>query len=74
MGAVCVQTMGLSERQNVELCDNIGKMLAMELESSAVRLKVRRIIADYVNKRDLESDTERLLKKIEWSVKVKLKE
>jgi hypothetical protein len=64
--------MDLSEKQSVELCDNIGKMLALELDNPLVRLKVRRIVTDYVNKRDLEQDPERLLKKFNWSVKVRL--
>ncbi len=68
-----MQTMALSEKQSVELCDNVGKMLATELNAQSVQLKVRRIVADYVNKRDIEDDPERLLKKIEWSVKVKIK-
>lgn len=68
-----MQTMELSEKQSVELCDNVGKMLALELDSPIVRLKVRRIVADYVNKRDLEEDPERLMKKLGWSVKVKIK-
>ena len=62
----------MSEKQSVELCDNIGKMLASELDNPLVRLKVRRIVTDYVNKRDLEQDPERLLKKFNWSVKVRL--
>ena len=65
--------MALSEKQSVELCDNVGKMLATELNSASVHLKVKRIVADYVNKRDIEDDPERLLKKLEWSVKVKIK-
>ena len=67
-----LQAMALSEKQSVELCDNIGKMLASELDNPLVRLKVRRIVTDYVNKRDLEQDPERLLKKFNWSVKVRL--
>ena len=67
-----MQMMALSEKQSVELCDSIGKMLVSELANPSVRLKVRRIVADYVNKRDLEEDPERLLKKLDWSVKVKL--
>ena len=72
-GAGCMQAMALSEKQSVELCDSIGKMLATELNTQSVRVKVRRIVADYVNKRDIEDDPERLMKKLEWSVKVKLK-
>ena len=68
-----VQTTALSEKQSVELCDSIGKMLATELSTASVHLKVRRIVADYVNKRDLEDDPERLLKKLDWSIKVKIK-
>ena len=66
-----MQAMALSEKQSVELCDSIGKMLATELNTQSVRVKVRRIVADYVNKRDIEDDPERLMKKLE--VKVKLK-
>ena len=72
-GAGCMQAMALSEKQSVELCDSVGKMLATELNTQSVRVKVRRIVADYVNKRDIEDDPERLMKKLEWSVKVKLK-
>jgi len=65
--------MVLSEKQSVELCDNIGRMLTTELDTPSVHLKVRRVVAEYVNKKDLEDDPERLLKKLEWSVRVKIK-
>ena len=63
--------MELGEKQSVELCDNIGKMLALELNTEAVRVKIKRLIAEFVNKRDIADEPERLLKKLEWSVKVK---
>ena len=56
----------------MELCDIIGKMLALELNTGEIRIKVRRLVTDYLNKRDIADDPERVLKKIEWSVKVKL--
>lgn len=62
----------LGEKQSIELCDIIGKTLAVELDSAATRVRVKRLVADYLNKRDIAVDTERLLKKIEWSVKVKI--
>lgn len=62
----------LGEKQGVELCDNLGKMLSLELGSAAVRTKIRRIVVDYMNKRDIAYDPERLLKKLEWTVKVKI--
>ena len=67
-----LQSLELGEKQNVELCDSVGRMLALELNTEAVRLKVRRLVADYVNKRDISDDPERLLQKLEWAVKVKL--
>ena len=68
----CLLSLELGEKQSVELCDTIGKMLASELGSDAIRVRVKRLVADYVNKRDIAVDTERLLKKLEWSVKVKI--
>ena len=68
-----MESYSISERQIVELCDIIGKMLVTEIESPAVRTKIKRIVADYVNKRVIGDDPERLIKKLEWSVKVKLK-
>ena len=68
-----MESYSISEKQIVELCDNIGKMLVTEIESPAVRTKIKRMVVDYVNKRDIGDDPERLIKKIEWSVKVKLK-
>ena len=66
-----MQSLELGEKQSVELCDNIGKMLALELNTEAVRVKIRRLVAEYVNKRDIADEPERLLKKLECSVRVK---
>ena len=70
-GEAGLQSLELGEKQSVELCDSVGRMLALELNTEAVRLKVRRLVADYVNKRDISDDPERLLQKLEWAVKVK---
>ena len=67
-----MQSLELGEKQSIELCDNIGKLLALELNSEAVRIRVKRFVADYLNKRDIAYEPERLLKKLEWSVKVKI--
>jgi hypothetical protein len=70
-GEVDLQSLELGEKQSVELCDTIGRMLVMELNTEAVRIKIRRLVAEYVNKRDIADEPERLLKKLEWSVRVK---
>ncbi len=67
-----MQSLELGDKQSVELCDNIGKVLALELTSEAVRTKIKRLVADYLNKRDIAYEPEKLLKKLEWSVKVKI--
>jgi hypothetical protein len=67
-----LQSLELGGKQSVELCDIIGKMLALELNTGEIRIKVRRLVTDYLNKRDIADDPERILKRIEWSVTVKL--
>jgi hypothetical protein len=68
-----MQTASLNKKQSVELCDNIGKMLAMELDSAAVQNKVKRAIADYVKANMLADNAEDIMRKMSWSVKVELK-
>jgi hypothetical protein len=72
VGRSGLQSLELGGKQSVELCDIIGKMLALELNTGEIRTKVRRLVTDYLNKRDIADDPERVLKKIEWSVTVKL--
>ena len=67
-----LQSLELGEKQSVELCDNIGRMLALELNSETTKTKVKRLVVDYLNKRDISDDPERLLKKLEWAVKVRI--
>ena len=47
-------------------------MLAVELNSEPVKRKVKRLVVDYLNKRDIADDPERLLKKLEWAVRVRI--
>jgi hypothetical protein len=37
---------GLTDKQSVELGDNVGKMLVMELESETVKNKVKKLVSD----------------------------
>ena len=70
--ASALLSLELGEKQSVELCDNIGRMLALELNSDPVKRKVKRLVVDYLNKRDIADDPERLLKKLEWAVRVRI--
>jgi hypothetical protein len=67
-----LQSLELGDKQSVELCDNIGRMLGIELNSEAVKKKVKRLVVDYLNKHDIADDPERLLKKLEWAVRVRI--
>ncbi len=70
--ASVLQSLELGEKQGVELCDNIGRMLVLELNSDLIKKKVKRLVVDYLNKRDIADDPERLLKKLEWAVRVRI--
>jgi hypothetical protein len=67
-----LQSLEFGEKQGVELCENVAKMLTSELESATVRTKIKRMVADYVNKRDIAYDPERLMKRLNWTVKVRI--
>lgn len=64
---------GLTEKQGTELCETIGKMLVMELESDAVKAKVKKMVADYVKKNKINANPTVLSDKAEWRVQVRLK-
>ncbi|MFB3888029.1 MAG: hypothetical protein ACE14S_00940 [Candidatus Bathyarchaeia archaeon] len=68
-----MQSVSLNKRQSIQLCDEIGKMLATELDSAAIQTKVRRVIADYTKANMIEDAPEDLMRKISWSVKVEFK-
>ena len=68
-----MQEMSLNDRQSRELCDEIGKMLAMQLDSETVNNKINRIVSDYLKQKNLSVDSKSIAKNISWSVKVELK-
>ncbi len=68
-----MQSVKLNDRQSLEICDEIGKMLATQLDSDSIRNKVNRIASDYVKRKNLEADSAEIAKNISWSVKVSLK-
>ena len=68
-----MQSVSLNDKQSRELCDEIGKMLAIQLDSDAIRNKVNRLVVDYVKQKNIGDDPKALAKTISWSVKVELK-
>jgi len=66
-------THGLTDKQSVELCDNVGKMLAIELDSETVKSKVKKLVSDYVKKNKIDVNPAGLNDKLEWRVQVRIK-
>jgi len=64
---------GLTDKQSVELCDNVGKMLVMELESKTVKNKVKKLVSDYVKKNKIDVNPTVVSDKLHWHVQVLLK-
>ena len=73
MVIVNMQSVKLNDRQSRELCDEIGKLLAVQLDSETIRNKVNRLAADYVKHNNIDVDAADIAKNISWSVKVSLK-
>jgi len=64
---------GLTDKKSVELCDNVGKMLVMELASETVKSKVNKLVSDYVKKNKIDVNPKSLSDKLDWHVQVRLK-
>ena len=64
----------LTMKQGDDLTAEIGKMLVLELDSESVKKKVDKLVSDYVKKQEIDSKPESISKKIQWAVKVTLKE
>ncbi len=65
---------GLNMKQGDDLTKEVSTILVQALESDSIRKKVDKLVADYVKKNEIDSKPEALSKKIQWSVKVTLKE
>lgn len=63
----------LNDKQSVELCDSIGKMLVTELEVPAVKSKVEKLVSEYVKKNKVDADPKSLSNRLHWHVQVLLK-
>lgn len=63
----------LSDKQSTELCDDVGKLLVMELESETVKNKVKKTVSDYVKKNKIDANPTDLSNKLQWHIQVLLK-
>lgn len=70
---IILQSITLNDRQSRELVDEIGKLLAVQLDSEQIRNKVNRMVADYCKRNNINADAADISKNLSWSVKVSLK-
>ncbi len=65
--------MSVTDKQGMEICENVGRMLVDELDTEDVWGKVQDMLTDYLKNNNIDEDATDLTQKLEWSVKVKLK-
>ncbi len=68
-----MQSVTMNSRQSRELSDEIGKLLAVQLDSETIRNKVNRMVADYVKRNNITDDASDIANRVSWSVKVTMK-
>ena len=68
-----METMSMSDKQAMEICENVGQTLVDELDREDVWNKVEQTLSEYLKNNNINEDAADLTDKLEWSVKVKLK-
>jgi len=64
---------GFVERQGTEICDNIGVMPAMNLNSRGLRNKFGRTVGDYFKITTINMEPSDVVRKLGWLGCVRLK-
>ncbi len=68
-----MQTTSFNDKQGMEICENVGRMLVDQLDTEDVWNKVEEMLTDYLKTNSINEDATELTDKLEWSVKVRLK-
>lgn len=68
-----METMSITDKQGMEICENVGRTLVDELDSENVWNKVEQTLSEYLKNNNINEDAADLTDKLEWSVKVKLR-
>ena len=63
----------MNDKQGMEICENISRMLVDELDTEDVWNRVEAMLSNYLKNNNINEDASDLTEKIEWSVKVRLK-
>ncbi len=68
-----METMSMNDKQGMEICENVSRMLVEELDTEDTWIKVEQMLATYLKNNNINEDATNLTDNLEWSVKVKLK-
>ncbi len=68
-----METLSINDKQGMEICENVGRMLVDELDTEDVWNRVEEMLSDYLKNNNINADASQLTDKLEWSVKVRLK-
>lgn len=68
-----METLNVSDKQAMEICENVGRTLVDQLDTDEVWAKVEQTLAEYLKNNNINGDPTALTAKLEWSVKVKLR-
>jgi hypothetical protein len=68
-----METMNMNDKQCMEICENVSRMLAEALDTDDTWTKVEEMLATYLKENNINLDASNLTDNLEWSVKVRLK-
>lgn len=68
-----MQTTSFNDKQGMEICENVGRVLVDELDTENVWSKVEQSLSQYLKTNNINENATDLTDKLEWSVKVRLK-
>jgi len=73
IGEKFMQTMSISDKQGMEICENVSRTLVEEFDTEDTWNRVEQMLASYLKENNINADAASLTDNLEWSVKVKLK-
>ncbi len=68
-----MQTTTMSDKQGMEICENVSRLLVEELDTEDTWNRVEQMLSTYLKKNNINEDAADLTDNLEWSVKVRLK-
>lgn len=68
-----METMNMSDKQGMEICENVSRLLVEELDTEDTWNRVEKMLATYLKENNITEDAADLTDNLEWSVKVRLK-